>query len=337
MKIGFRADAHVYQGTGHIMRCLTLAQELKKLGIEVVFYSNIPEITWLNYEFTKNKIEVQRVQLNSFDVEFLTSQKLDLLIVDSYEIDAEQINFYSASNLVLAIIDGNDRGIFAQIYLDQNFTTKTSSMITTNSFALKLFGANYALIREELLSIKRSKIDTPSNLSDATILCMSGGSDPSQAILSMARIISKLDSLNSIFIAPTEFHENLSLILFGKNYRLIDFTNDLPDLLSSVDAVFSATGTSSWELLTIGIPSAFTITADNQFDSANEINKGELGLLLGQSEFLLDDVQLMQTRIMELLLDSSLRNKIFTNCRKYFDGKGVERVVSAILSYISKE
>ena len=43
MQIVIRADASVYIGSGHIMRCLSLANELKTAGAEVCFISRNSE------------------------------------------------------------------------------------------------------------------------------------------------------------------------------------------------------------------------------------------------------------------------------------------------------
>ena len=39
MNIGFRVDSSSKVGTGHVNRCITLAENFKKKGIEVIFIS----------------------------------------------------------------------------------------------------------------------------------------------------------------------------------------------------------------------------------------------------------------------------------------------------------
>ena len=39
MKIGIRVDANEIVATGHVMRCLAIAEELRKIGQELLFIS----------------------------------------------------------------------------------------------------------------------------------------------------------------------------------------------------------------------------------------------------------------------------------------------------------
>ena len=47
LKILFRADASVQQGTGHIMRCLVIADELRKRGHECIFLNFSLSLIWV--------------------------------------------------------------------------------------------------------------------------------------------------------------------------------------------------------------------------------------------------------------------------------------------------
>ena len=58
--IGIRADANEQIATGHIMRCMTIADEIKKLGEEVIFY-------------TADDVVVELINSRGFNVEVLSS------------------------------------------------------------------------------------------------------------------------------------------------------------------------------------------------------------------------------------------------------------------------
>jgi spore coat polysaccharide biosynthesis predicted glycosyltransferase SpsG len=334
MRIGFRADSDLFQGTGHVMRCLTLARQLKKSGIDIIFFSYIPSNSWLNDEISRFNIQIYPVEKNSFNCDLYKITKLDLLIVDSYEIDTSAINSYSKDCKLMAIIDGSDRGIKADIYLDQNIYEFQIKLNTSRSGSINLLGPKFALIRDEIRELKWTKVKTPMQIADAKIVCFAGGSDPKATTHAMAEIISGINELSSIFVAPTKDHKILHQILGGSNSKIMEFNQRLPALISTATSCFSAAGSSAWEILTIGVPSVFTVTAENQFESSLGIKFNGLGKLLGNSEMLLENIQAKRETIRQLLLDHKLRLEIFESCVALFDGYGTERVKEQILHLI---
>ncbi len=62
MRILLRSDAGVQTGTGHVMRCLTLAEELLGRGHEVVLLGSIGDVAWLREQVADSGVEVQDVE-----------------------------------------------------------------------------------------------------------------------------------------------------------------------------------------------------------------------------------------------------------------------------------
>ena len=93
MNLAIRADSSESIGTGHIVRCVTLAKELRKLGLKVHFISkpykgNILGVVKQN-RFTLNKI---KPELNiKKDIKetskILKKYKINLLILDNYDLN----------------------------------------------------------------------------------------------------------------------------------------------------------------------------------------------------------------------------------------------------------
>lgn len=317
------------------MRCLTLARKLIEVETEVFFFSSIPEESWIQRELAKHKIQLHKVEPNSFNSNLYKSLKLDLLIIDSYEIDVDLINEYGSKFPLMAIIDGSDRGIHAKIYLDQNLYNPNSQCLIERDNCVYLRGPRYSLIREEILNLKIKKLTYPKTLEESSIICFSGGSDPNSTILKMAEIVAGIPGLNSTFIANKNQHLNLRQILKGEKFQLLEFTEDFPRILNGADMAFSATGISSWELMTIHLPSVFTTVADNQIESAKGIEFWRTGLVIGSSEHLLLDIARKRKTLTDLLLNKELRTEIFLNCQNLFDGKGSWRVKDEIVAFLN--
>ena len=125
MIFAIRADAGVVQGTGHVMRCLSLAEKLIQKGHRVGLFTNSSEIAWLESVISASGVEVFRVTADELSTDQLAGFPADWLIVDSYQIPAEQISAVNQELRVLAIVDGDSRGI-------------TASESTSNPYAITL-------------------------------------------------------------------------------------------------------------------------------------------------------------------------------------------------------
>jgi UDP-2,4-diacetamido-2,4,6-trideoxy-beta-L-altropyranose hydrolase len=153
--IAIRADAGTVQGTGHVMRCLSLAEKLVQIGHRVGLFTNSSEIGWLEVAIKTSGVEVFRVPSDEIANELFEPFNPDWVIVDSYQIPAEKISELNEQIRVLAIIDGNTRAISATGYLDTNlFAEKLDWPKSVRSNLLA--GSKFALVRDAVLKNKRS-------------------------------------------------------------------------------------------------------------------------------------------------------------------------------------
>jgi UDP-2,4-diacetamido-2,4,6-trideoxy-beta-L-altropyranose hydrolase len=150
MKIAFRTDATSQIGTGHFMRCLTLADGLKQRGALIRFVCcQLPEylstmLVEKGYEYvplvsTQNNIPLDELAHASWlgvsqeqdgddSIHVLSDCKWDWLIVDHYVLDLRwEFKLREVSKKILVIDDIADRQHDCDILLDQNFYTDMNS------------------------------------------------------------------------------------------------------------------------------------------------------------------------------------------------------------------
>jgi UDP-2,4-diacetamido-2,4,6-trideoxy-beta-L-altropyranose hydrolase len=212
----FRCDASLLIGSGHVMRCRTLAFGFKRLGIDVIFVCrkqlghlisileqdfsvlSLPELDLADCENMKGRElhgawlgcgqEIDAVQ----SLEALAEAQIcnvNLIIVDHYGLDYKweslvldgfQKKGYSPKLMVLD--DLADRAHLANMLLDQNYYGGEAHFRyqkLVDSHCLQLLGPNFALVRPEFQLLRHLSLSRREEIyQPKRILVFLGGSDP---------------------------------------------------------------------------------------------------------------------------------------------------------------
>jgi len=333
MKVLLRSDASPTQGTGHVMRCLTLGEELEFAGHEVHIATSPSGISWLERLIDETGFTRHDVSASSLDSGIISRVRPDWLVVDSYEIPAHLINLASAQCLVLAIVDGDTRGIDVDLVLDHNLGAEDLDW-PPHVAERVIAGSKFALVRRAIREARRHE---PWKFTDQPphVLAVMGGSDPGGLIVEVAHALSnvKLKMTVTLVCAPA-WRDRVDAIVSGlPGFTVIDPTNDLPQWLTHTHVVISAAGTSSWEICTLGLPAILLGVVDNQSESLRRmVGRGFVeGIDLHNMSRpgLIND---MTSRIEQLILNESRRHELSEACTAEFDGHGAQRVVTKMVT-----
>lgn len=343
MRVLLRADASPTQGTGHVMRCLTLAEALYKRNHEVFLMTNASGISWLDDAIYKSAVQVLRCERDDIDFNFVNSVAPDWVVVDSYKIPSWKISTLTNVVRTLAIIDGDDRGIKATAFLDQNLGAELTHQAEVENLSY-LAGIEFVLIRDALLLEKKPLPTTLNESSESSetklnLVAMMGGSDPTGSILEVCKIVSDIPHHVKVSLVVDEKWESSvkSTLSCESNVNVIAPTSELSNILAHADLAISAAGTSSWEICTLGIPSVLVAVVDNQLKTMEALFSAGLALGLdatGSNKANLSDS--LRTQIMSLISNKQLRKQITRHCLDMFDGKGKDRVVDFLESRIQE-
>lgn len=328
-KIALRADANVDQGTGHAMRLLTLGRELSGMGHEVTMIGDLGGVAWVFRQIISHGIEILKVKKDVLDFESL-SNSFDLVIIDSYTINSDEISKLNSRIPVVMLVDGDTRGIQANTFVDQNLNSQNFYSLDIQDNFSFLLGSKYALIRPEVLS---SKIPSPSlvtRVDDSKVLTFFGGSDPKGISVTMAACIAELQLSELTIIAPAKYHGRIKELDIKSNLNLISESQTLPNLIATNDLVISAAGTSAWDISTIGTSAAYVLAAENQKLGIQGIEDCNIGITLGSQEYLEANKDEVQSKISTFIANFPFRMEIFKRNRELFDGLGTTRVASHI-------
>ncbi|MFC6334881.1 UDP-2,4-diacetamido-2,4,6-trideoxy-beta-L-altropyranose hydrolase [Paenibacillus septentrionalis] len=262
MRILIRADASTVIGSGHVMRCLTIANNFRRLGHQVVF--------WMS-ELPGHLIDL--VISKGFSVT-QTVMKADLLIVDHYQFGVEwETEMRAWAKKIIVIDDLANRRHDCDLLLDQNvvpnYEHRYDALVPAQ--CRKLLGPTYLIMRDEFVAA-RGKSRNRSGKVERLLVFM-GGSDPTDET---TKVLQALQHTNTSFkhvdvvvgnsCVKRDDIKRLCEDMQLHYYCQIDY---MAELMRLADFSIGAGGSSMWERCYVGLPSASTVVAENQRLSTN--------------------------------------------------------------------
>mgnify|MGYP006421576185 FL=1 len=302
MKVVFRADASLAMGTGHVMRCLALAQALKDNKVNVEFICRKHKGSLID-KIRSNRLNVHELEvLEEADdklahshwlgatqqqdaddcIEILKSEKIDWLIVDHYALDEQwQKKLKPYYEKLMVIDDLADRKHQCDILLDQNFGRSLQDykeLVPTSSKLL--MGSKYALLRPEFEKYRQYSLNRRKNEKFKKLLVNMGGTDTDNITGKVIERlqIAKLPKDVEITIVMGKTAPHLSSVITSVNklpYRSevkVDVDN-MAELMANADIAIGASGATTWERCCLGLPTIQLVTAHNQEFIASKLNK----------------------------------------------------------------
>lgn len=348
-----RTDASNIIGTGHVVRCLTIADQLTKLGANVEFVCRtlagnlITLISNKGYKvhelsITENQHQSQWLGSSikeDYEQVLNTIQNLhfDWVIVDNYALDLEWENEIRKKIAKILVIDDlANRPHNCDILLDQNFLgdltkSRYDQLVPRN--CRKLLGPEYALLNTSYKELRKSL--TPKDGTLKKILVFLGGADLSNETSKVLEALSdqRFDSIKVTVILGKN-HPNPLLVRDQANKRKnTEILENLPDLsaqMISADLMIGAGGTTTWERMCLGLPSIVMSIADNQKVINQALSQAGMTTYLGTKE----DVTIPQIKnaIITYLENPSQLREENLKITQLVDGEGAEIVGSILMS-----
>ena len=261
----FRLDADSQIGTGHLMRCLAIADALRAQGGRCAFACRPLPPT------LRPKLLAYPVRELDHDAAFwplLTALTPRWVIVDHYGLDAEfegRVRRHGSKLLVLD--DLADRRHDADLLLDQGpLRSEADYRPLLNADCRLLLGADYALLRPEFVA-RRKSASTPFRRGFISF----GGADPAHACLLTLQALTASDwwsrcEWTLLAGAANPDWETLQQWLARHPARvsLLRHSDQVADLLAAHDFAIGAAGGMMWERCCVGLPTLSIPIADNQ-------------------------------------------------------------------------
>lgn len=354
MKFVFRADASIEIGSGHIMRCLTLASALKEKGHSCIFICREHKGNLISFIQEKGfEVEILPVEINDepaknthlfhsswlgttqaqdakICTDFLKNIMPDWIVVDHYALDSKWEELVSSYCKYIFVIDDLvDRKHYCDILLDQTLNRQSIDyadfVIPTK--AQVLTGTHFALLRPEFSQWREYSLTRRKSPQLNKILVNLGGVDKDNVTQQVLKELEKSNladrvSVDVVMGASAPHRDKIEQ--FAEKTKLsvtisVNVSN-MAEKLANADLAIGAAGGSSWERCCLGVPTLLLVLAENQNDIATTLNKAQIAKKAS--------INNIREAIDSLRLDD-LKN-MTDNAQKLIDGDGVQRVIKIV-------
>jgi UDP-2,4-diacetamido-2,4,6-trideoxy-beta-L-altropyranose hydrolase len=289
MNIVIRTDASVHISSGHVMRCLVLANALRKNGHNVSFITRVQEGDMVDHIYQQSfkvmKLEsplsplvpqnnsdysawLQVSERDDASNSIALIQSADLVIIDHYGINTlweQQIK--KQLQCYIMAIDDLVRLHNADLILDQTYSRKASEYVSTTKNVLA--GCQYALLAPRFSELRQQASLKRLNVASPKVLISMGGIDNPNASLKVLQCLELLRLKPSVTVLlgmRSPHYEKLKAFCQTRREWIthVEFTYSMPELMLEHDLSIGAPGSTSWERACLGLPSIVIPLAENQ-------------------------------------------------------------------------
>lgn len=332
MLVAIRSDASTQIGSGHVMRCLTLAQMLRKEeNAQVIFImrelpGNLIDVAKKRgFEVLILPPAAQQYQLEGYglwltvpmeldaqqtkealqgDVESCNDNAIDRLIVDSYALDEQwEHTMRPLCREIMVIDDLANRRHDCDVLLDQNFYLDKDSRYNglVPEHCKMLLGPEHALLREEFYEAKKHLRKRDGNIKN--ILVFYGGSDFTNETEKAIRALTQLYDEGYVFTADIitglsnvrreHIKELCNTQEFLHYYCQVD---NMAEFMNKADLMLGAGGSTTWERLYMELPALVTAVAENQIKACMDCSQAGMIEYLGVDEEVTENIVINAVR-----------------------------------------
>jgi len=303
LRIVFRTDANQQIGSGHFMRCLTLADELRRSHADICFVvralplplqqmltdrgfqcialpktegtqetDELPHAAWLTTSQAKDAKQTMAA---------LGAVKWDWLVVDHYALDHRfETPLRKLCKNIMVIDDLADRMHNCDMLLDQNLgrTAKDYEGLIAPG-TLKFIGPIYALIRHDFAHLRKRSLNKRLQPQFKKLLITMGGVDKDNVSCRVMQALCQCEKLpKDLQIKVVMGADAPYLDMVQAQARLMPWPTkvlvnikDMAQIMIDSDLCIGAAGSTAWERCCLGLPTIQLTLALNQLSAANAL------------------------------------------------------------------
>jgi UDP-2,4-diacetamido-2,4,6-trideoxy-beta-L-altropyranose hydrolase len=337
MKVAFRADASRDIGSGHVMRCLALADGLRAAGASVTFICG-PLSGHLSSLITGRGCRLATVPYGpdpAPSLSALDEAGCDWLVVDHYGLDARwETAMRARARRILAIDDLADRPHDCDVLLDQNLVDAMERRYDALLPAAceRLLGPRFALLREEFVAA-RPRVAPRRGPVGRMLISFGGGDAANHTATAVAALVAtglRPPRVDVVIGGDHPRRDEIEATCRAHGFQCHVQAEHMAELMAAADMAIGAAGGTTWERCCLGVPSIVLPIAANQEPIAAETARRGLVYSLGSAAVSPDSLAIHLTALAE---NAGLREWMSHNGMCAVDGRGVTRVVRTLAAH----
>lgn len=348
-RIAFRVDASIQMGTGHFMRCLTLADAARQFNAQIRFVSrHLPEqfqklLAKRGYEFklldshaseyaTSNLHHAAWLGTSQLadaqdSVEAISDHLWDWVVVDHYALDRQwERTVRHTAKRILVIDDLADRDHDCDALLDQNYYSDMDTRYADKvpSHCQLMAGPRYAMLRDEF-GLLHAQAEVRRGSVRRVLVCFGGTDIGNYTKLAMNALASIGNLQTDVVIGALHpDREEIEMACLEHGFKCHVQTSRMAELIAGSDLAIGSGGTTVWERCCLGLPAIVTCTADNQRRQIEDAASDGLVYALDARG---DIARAIHLHLCALIENENLRRSISRRALTAVDGRGVSRVL----------
>lgn len=323
--IYIRVDMNAQIATGHVMRCLSIADALRGFGEPVRFILADEQAVGLLKQRGYDAI-VLHTQWNCMEEELsvlsqvIQNEHIEKILIDSYQVTQR---YLAELRKLVTTVYMDDLNLFEYsvdaVICYANYWKKFQYKINDKRTTY-LLGMKYVPLKQTFWNCEAKIISEKAD----NLLILTGGSDPFNVT---EQILDSIDTYQFqtidviCGIYNTNYNKFVKKYENNKNIKFHQAVNNIEQYMKNADIAISAGGTTLYELCAIGTPAISFSFADNQLDNVRQFQ--EDGLIDYAGDARMDDIAgIINQYLTRYRNDFELRKEKSEKMQKMVDGKG---------------
>jgi UDP-2,4-diacetamido-2,4,6-trideoxy-beta-L-altropyranose hydrolase len=357
MRVAFRTDSSSQIGTGHVVRCLTLADALREQSVECQFVcrehvgNSMDHIRSRGYELhalpkadAKGSFDSDLAHASWLGVHWQTdadqtrqalgNEVLDWLVVDHYALDHRwESALRSSCKRIMAIDDLADRKHDCDLLLDQNYGSSVERYRgLVPSDCAQCHGPEYALLKP-VYAERRAQLPVRDGQVRRVLIYFGGGADTANLTHLAVQAFQAPElahiELDIVVGASYAYQSSLEGLVAQRGKATIhQQIPDLADLMANADLAIGAGGATTWERCCMGLPSIVISIAENQRPACEALSADKQIEYLGHVDQVTSEM--IRDRVLSLLKKPDSLRDMTEGVMRLVDGSGTDRILNEI-------